>query len=153
MARRQVGQRQRPKERSRSQRRLLSERLFTQEFFEGGEFGFGHVQILFGGLGVLFLYGELGFGDIGLHALLGGDDIAAETITRGGLLFLQIIQGLRYGGGAAVDVVVEFFDFVSLRGGFGLGLRIGIGGLGIFLGLAGSRLARRLCRAGVRRCT
>src|SRR5579863_10131072 len=89
---------------------LSAARLFAQEFFEGGEFGFGHVQILFGGLGVLFLHGRLGFGDVGPHALLGGDDVAAETITRGGLLSLEVVQGLRYGGGAAVDVVVELLD-------------------------------------------
>src|SRR5580704_17178776 len=100
--------------------------LFAEEFFEGGEFGFGHVQIIFGGLGVLLLHGGLGFGDVGLHALLGGDDVAAEAIARDGLLFLQVVQGLRHGGGAAVDVVVEFLDFVCLCGGFGLSLRVSV---------------------------
>src|SRR5580658_2947464 len=51
----------------------VSCRLFPKEFFDGREFGFRHVEILFGGFGVLFLHGGLRFGDVRLHALLGGD--------------------------------------------------------------------------------
>ena len=108
------------------------------------EFGFGHVQILFGVLGVLLLHGELRFGDVCPHALLGGDDVAAKAVTGGGLLFLEIIERLRDGPGAAVDVVVAVFVFFDLRGFFGLGLGGGIGGLGVLFGLAGRRLLRRL---------
>lgn len=51
--------------------------LFAEEFFDGCEFGFGHVQIFLGAFGVLFLHGGLGFGDVCPHPLLGGDDVAA----------------------------------------------------------------------------
>ena len=54
--------------------------LVAQEFFDGLELGFGHVQILFGVLGVLLLHGRLGFGDVGPHALLGGDDVTAKAV-------------------------------------------------------------------------
>ena len=81
--------------------------------------------------------GELRFGDVCLHALLGGNDVAAQAVTGGGLLFLEIIERLRDRAGAAVDVVVSVFVLFGLCGFFGLGLGGCIGGLGVPLGFAG----------------
>jgi len=51
-----------------------------EEFFDGLELGFGHVQIFFGVFGVLFLHGELRFGDVRFHALLGGASKVGATL-------------------------------------------------------------------------
>src|SRR6185437_3166336 len=60
---------------------------------------------------------------VGLHALLGGDDVAAEAVARGGLLTLKVVQSLRCGNGAAVYIGVLLFDFLRLSGCFRLRLR------------------------------
>ena len=100
--------------------------LFTEELLDGGEFGFGHVQIFLRALCVVLLHGGLGFGDVGLHALLCGNDVAAKAVTSGSLLALDIVQGLRDGGGAAVDVVVAVLIILDGCGfvGFSLGVRL-----------------------------
>jgi len=132
----------------------------AEEFLEGLEFGFGHVQILLGGFVVLFLHGELGFGEVRLHALLSGDDVAAEAVTGGGLLALEIIQRLRDSTRATVDVVVALLDFFGLRGFLGFGSGGIVSSLGVFFGLADGRLfgwdcgsaARTRSCVGGRRC-
>ncbi len=100
--------------------------LFSEELLDGCEFRFGHVQIFLRALGVMLLHGGLGFGDIGLHALLGGDYVAAKAVTCGRLLALNVVQGLRDGGGAAVDVVVAVLIILDGRGfvGFSLSIRL-----------------------------
>ena len=100
--------------------------LFSEELLDGCEFRFGHVQIFLRTLGVMLLHGGLGFGDVGLHVLLGSDDVAAKAIACGSLLALNIVQGLRDGGGAAVDVVVAVLVILDGRGfvGFSLGIRL-----------------------------
>ena len=68
-------------------------------------------------------------------------------------MFLEIIERLRDGTGATVDVVISVFVLFGLRGFFSLGLGGCIGGLGVLPGFAGGRLLRRLGRvaAGVGR--
>jgi len=119
----------------------------AEEFFDGCEFGFRHVQILLGGFGVLFLHGGLCFAEVGPHALLGGDDVATEAVTGSSLLALDIIQRCRDGGGAAVDVVVTVLVFFDSCGFLGFGLGVGLRGLVIFLGFRGRRLFSRLGRS------
>lgn len=93
-----------------------------EEFLDGLEFGFGHVQIFFGVLGILLLHGILRLVEVGFHALLGGDDVSAQAVAGGSLLALQIIQRLRRGRGAAVEIIVFLLDFLGLRSRIGLGL-------------------------------
>lgn len=94
----------------------------AEEFFDGLEFGFGHVQIFLRVFRVLFLHVVLRFGKVCLHALLGRDDVSAKAVAGGSLLALQIIQRLRRGRGAAVEVIVFLLDFLGLRSRIGLGL-------------------------------
>ena len=95
----------------------------AEEFFDGLEFGVGHIQVFFGVLRVLLLHEKLRFGEVRLHALLGGDNVATKAVARGGLLALQIIQRLESGSRAAVEIIVFLLDFFGLRSGLGLGLR------------------------------
>ncbi len=117
----------------------------AQEFFDGLEFGFGHVQILFGAFGVLLLHGELSFREIRFHALLGRDNIAAQAVAGSGLLALEIVERLRDGGRAAVDVVIAMLDFFGFGSFRSFGLGGGISGLRVLLGFRG-RLLWRLRR-------
>ena len=114
----------------------------AQEFFDGLQFGFGHVQILFGAFGILLLHGELSFREICFHALLGRDNIAAEAVAGSGLLALEIVKRLRDGGRAAVDVVVAMLNIFGFRSFRSLGLGGGISGLRVLLGFRGRLLWR-----------
>ena len=94
----------------------------AQEFFDGLEFGFGHVQIFLGVFRVLLLQEVLCLVEVGLHALLSRDDVSAKAVAGGSLLALQIIQRLRCGRGAAVEIIVFLLDFLGLRSRIGLRL-------------------------------
>jgi len=89
------------------------------------------------------LHGGLCFGDVGLHPLLGGNDIAAKAVACGGLLALDIVQGLRDGGGTAVDVVVAMLVFFDSCRFVGLCLRFC---LDVLFRFGRRRLLRRLRR-------
>jgi len=55
--------------------------LVAEEFFNGLEFGVGHVQILLGVFRILLLHVVLRFVEVRLHALLGGNDVTAKSVT------------------------------------------------------------------------
>jgi hypothetical protein len=126
--------------------------LFPEKFLDRGELGFGHIQIFLGPFAVLFLHGRLCFCNIRPHALLSGDDVAAKAVASGRLLALKIIQGLRDGAGAAVDVVVAMFVFLDERGFFRFGLSGGIIGLRVPLGFGRGGLLWRRRRISRGRC-
>ena len=90
----------------------------AEEFFDGLQLGFGHVQIFLRALEVVVLPRGLGFGKVGVHARFRGNDVAAQAIPGGGLLALERVERLSGGGSAAVQIIRFLLDFLSEAGVF-----------------------------------
>ena len=87
----------------------------AEEFLDGLEFGFGHIEIFLGALRVLLLHINSRFGEIGVHALLGRDDVPAQAVAGRGLLAFQVVERLRNRRSAALDVRGLLLDFFRER--------------------------------------
>lgn len=87
----------------------------AEEFLDGLQLGFGHVEIFLGALRVLLLHIQPRFGEIEVHALLRRNDVSAQTVAGRGLLAFQIVEALRNRGGPAFHVRGLLLHFFSKR--------------------------------------
>lgn len=86
--------------------------LVAEEFLDGLQFGFGHVEIFLCAFRVLLLHIQPRFGEIEVHALFRSNDVSAQTVAGRGLLAFQIVEALRNRGGPAFHVrglLLHFF--------------------------------------------
>jgi hypothetical protein len=118
----------------------------AEELLDFLEFRLGEIQVFLRVLRILLLHEVMGFGQISLQALLGRDDIAAKPVALRGLLPLQVVQGLRYSGGAAIELIVLVLGFFGESGVNGWSRR-GAHGRGLLGRISGGALSVT-CAAG-----